>query len=160
MPPNPSARAATPNRIPPNRPSRQREQPNPQSAKDENGNPMVSVPGFLLRRLYRKGSLRNADGGCEFTLENRLGSGYAQRMLPLAIDGADMNPDKVAFILDGKTTPFSAVSPDAAFTLAMNKTITVRINGASLSPGPHTVAMGFVVPGIGALRFDFTDVVE
>lgn len=121
---------------------------------------MVSVPGFLLRRLYRKGSLRNADGGCEFTLENRLGSGYAQRMLPLAIDGADMNPDKVAFILDGKTTPFSAVSPDAAFTLAMNKTIVVRINGAALAPGPHTVAMGFVVPGIGALRFDFTDVVE
>ena len=38
---------------------------------------MVSVPGFLLRRLYVKESLKNTDTGFEFLLRNRLGSGYA-----------------------------------------------------------------------------------
>ena len=38
---------------------------------------MISVPAFLLRRLYVKGSLRNAAGGFEFQMKNGLGSGYA-----------------------------------------------------------------------------------
>ena len=38
---------------------------------------MVSVPGFLLKRLYQRGSLKNNDTGFEFQLGNRLGSGYA-----------------------------------------------------------------------------------
>ncbi len=120
---------------------------------------MVSVPGFLLRRLYKKGSLRNISGGCEFTLENRLGSGYAHAILPLAIDGVEVDRERTAFVLDEVRTPFSAVSRDATFTLAMNTAIVVRIDGVTLTPGAHTIAMGFEVPGLGALRFDFTDVV-
>ena len=38
---------------------------------------MVSVPGFLLRRLYVKGSLKNAEGGFEFQLKEIGGQGHA-----------------------------------------------------------------------------------
>ena len=51
---------------------------------------MVSVPGFLLRRLYVKGSLRNATGGFEFQIKNTLGSGYARGMLPVSVDGREL----------------------------------------------------------------------
>lgn len=121
---------------------------------------MVSVPGFLLRRLYRKGSLRNTEGGLEFRLENRLGSGYAQGIAPLVIDGVEIPLQDAAFVLDGTITPFSAISKDNTFTLALNKTIGVRVSGATLTPGVHTIEMGFDVPGLGTLRFDFTDAVE
>lgn len=121
---------------------------------------MVSVPGFLLRRLYRKGSLRNTDDGVEFRLENRLGSGYAQGMTPIVIDGEEVPLQDAAFALDGVETPFSAIGKDNTFTLALNKTIGVRISGATLTPGVHTIEMGFDVPGLGTLRFDFTDAVE
>ena len=36
---------------------------------------MVSVPGFLLRRLYVKKSLRNTAAGFEFQIKNGLGCG-------------------------------------------------------------------------------------
>lgn len=121
---------------------------------------MVSVPGFLLRRLYQKGSLRNTDEGVEFRLENRLGSGYAQGMTPIVIDGVEVPLQDAAFALDGTTTPFSAISKDSAFTLALNKTIGVRVSGVTLTPGVHKIEMGFEVPGLGTLRFDFTDAVE
>ena len=49
---------------------------------------MVTVPGFLLRRLYVKQSLRNTEDGFEFQLRNRLGSGYAHKMWPLKLDAA------------------------------------------------------------------------
>ncbi len=121
---------------------------------------MVSVPGFLLRRLYRRGTLRNTEDGFEFQLENRLGSGYAHGMLPIAVDGEEVALDRAAFVLDEALTPFESVSRASTFTLAMNRTIVVRVEGTVLSAGTHTISMGFDVPGIGTLKFDFTDVVE
>lgn len=121
---------------------------------------MVSVPGFLLRRLYVKGSLKNTADGFEFQLLNRLGSGYAFGMRPLTVDGRELPLSDSTFDLDGETTAFSEVSHDRTFTLAMNTSITVRVAGETLEPGPRKIGMGFDVPGLGHLAFDFTDVVE
>ena len=119
---------------------------------------MVTVPGFLLRRLYVKGSLRNTDSGFEFQLRNSLGSGYAHRMLPLSVDGVEVPLESASFALEGEETPFAAVSRERTFTLALNTSITIRVSGATLDAGPRKIGMGFEVPGLGELRFDFTDV--
>ncbi len=118
---------------------------------------MVSVPGFLLRRLYVKGSLKNAAGGFEFELRNSLGSGYSQKVWPLKLDGEELQAERSCFIVDGKETPFSDVSTDNTFSLEVNKTITIWTDGVALEPGVHTIEMGFDVPGLGTMTFDFTD---
>ena len=120
---------------------------------------MVTVPGFLLRRLYVKQSLKNVPLGFQFQLRNRLGSGYAHKLWPLTVDGNEVPLTKTSFILEGHQAAFNDVSKENAFTLSMNKTITVRVEGVILEPGPHKVGMGFDVPGLGTLKFDFTDVV-
>jgi hypothetical protein len=120
---------------------------------------MVSVPGFLLRRLYVKGSLRNEGGGFEFQLRNGLGSGYAHKMWPLKLDGEELPASSASFQRDGLPVAFTEVSKQNTFTLAMNKDITIQTEGVALTPGPHKVEMGFDVPGLGTLRFDFTDLV-
>lgn len=118
---------------------------------------MVSVPGFILRRLYVKGSLKNAAAGFEFELRNILGSGYSTKVWPLKLDGEELQATASYFIVGGKETPFSDVSADNTFSLEINKTITVWTDGAALEPGVHTIEMGFDVPGLGTMRFDFTD---
>ena len=118
----------------------------------------MRVPGFLLRRLYVNGSLRETDDGFEFQLRNRLGSGYARRMLPLTIDGQELDPATTTFEVDGKQFTFAQVSPETPFTLAMNKTTIIRAQGSRLGAAPHKVGMGFEVPGLGMLSFDFTDI--
>jgi len=121
---------------------------------------LVSVPGFLLRRLYVKGSLKNTPTGFEFKLMNKLGSGYAHGMAPLIVDGVDQPPSKVYFITDGVETTFDQVSKENVFTLAMNRDITVWVDGVTLEAGDRKIGMGFAVPGLGTLNFDFTDVIE
>lgn len=121
---------------------------------------MVSVPGFLLRRLYVKGSLKNAARGFEFELRNSLGSGYSPKVWPLKVDGEELQATASYFIVDGKETPFSDVSSDNTFSLEVSKTITIWTDGVVLDPGVHTIEMGFDVPGLGTMRFDFTDEVE
>ena len=120
---------------------------------------MVSVPGFLLRRLYVKGSLCNAPDGVQFQLKNSLGSGYARAMLPVALDEEEVPLDKAFFIVDGAQTPFSSVSEESPFTIALNKVITILVEGTSLEPGTHKVEMGFVVPGLGKLKFNVKDTI-
>ena len=118
---------------------------------------MVTVPGFLLRRLYVKGSLRSTDTGFEFQLRNGLGSGYAHRLWPLTVDDQELPSETTFFVLDGVSTPFSEVSKENTFTLALNTTITIRAEGAALPSGACKIGMGFDVPGLGTLKFDFAD---
>ena len=120
---------------------------------------MVTVPGFLLRRLYLKGSLRNTSSGFEFQLRNRLGSGYAHKLWPLTVDGAEVQLEATSFVFQDKPIRFSEVSRENTFTLALNTVITIRVDSVTLEPGARKVGMGFDVPGLGTLRFDFTDVV-
>ena len=96
---------------------------------------MVSVPGFLLRRLYAKGSLKNAAVGFEFQLMNSLGSGYSTKVWPLKVDGDEIPTGQSYFIVDDKETRFGDVSPDNTFALEMNKAITIWVDAASLEPG-------------------------
>ena len=121
---------------------------------------MVTVPRFLLRRLYVKRSLRNTADGVEFQLKNNLGSGYAHKMQPLKIDDESIDPDKTLFFPEGEgPVQFSEVSKEKTFTLAMNKSITIQAEEIILEPGQHKIEMGFDIPGLGTLRCDFTDII-
>lgn len=120
---------------------------------------MITVPGFLLRRLYVKGSLKATPSGLEFVLKNGLGSGYAHRLWPLKVDGVEVPSESAVFILDGEETAFAEVSKEKTFTLAMNRSIVIRAEVPGFTDGPHKLEMGFDVPGLGTLRFDFTDTV-
>ncbi len=119
---------------------------------------MVTIPGFLLRRLYVRGSLRNVDHGVQFQLLNRLGAGYARRLLPLALDGREVPLEQCSFTVDGQDFSFEVVSAETPFTLDLDKATTITISDASLTSEPHTIGMGFEVAGLGVLQFDFTDV--
>ena len=118
---------------------------------------MVTIPSFILRRLYVKGSLRNTEGGMEFQILNKLGAGQARRLLPLTLDGDEIPLENCEFNLEGEKVPFAEVSKERPFTMALNKLTTITANGVTLTEGSHTVGMAFEVGGLGVLKFDFFD---
>jgi hypothetical protein len=117
----------------------------------------LKVPPFLLRRLYVKGSLTPTPEGFEFQLSNRLGSGYARRLMPLTLDGAELDMARTTFEVDGRHVTFDSVGAETPFTLAMNKTTTIAYSGETLDDGPHKIGMRFEVAGLGEMAFDFSD---
>jgi hypothetical protein len=120
----------------------------------------MQVPGFLLRRLYVKGSLRNVNGGFAFELKNSLGSGYAERVLALSVDGEEVPLERATFTADGETVPFGEITAERPFTLAMNRAVTVTVDGRTLDEGKHKLGIGFVVTGMGEMKFDVTDAID
>ncbi len=119
----------------------------------------MQVPGFLLRRLYVKGSLRNVEGGYELDLKNSLGSGYAEQVLPLTVDAVEVPLEDASFVVENEVTRFDAVSSEKPITLALNRVVTIRVEGAPIQAGKHKIGIGFVVTGMGKMQFDITDAV-
>jgi hypothetical protein len=118
---------------------------------------MLLVPSFLLRKLYVKGSLQSTPDGLSFRLRNSLGSGYAEAMSPLTLDGRELPMEDTYFSVDSEPRSFDTVSKDNPFGLLLNQDTVITVENISLSPEPHTVGMGFKVPGLGMLKFDFID---
>ncbi|MBI2856542.1 MAG: hypothetical protein HYX93_06830 [Chloroflexi bacterium] len=121
---------------------------------------MITVPGFLLRRLYVKGSLRNSGEGFLFKLKNQMGSGYARKLMPLTVDGEGVPAKDCFFTAQEERFPFSAVSEETPFTLTLNRTTTIEVVGRTLDKGSHKIGLAFEVAGLGHLSFDFVDVVQ
>lgn len=119
----------------------------------------MQVPAFLLRRLYVKGSLRNVNGGFEFDLKNGLGSGYAEQVLPLTVDGAEVPIADARFIVDGEVLRFNEVSSERTMTLGLNKLVTIAVDGRTIEAGKHKLGIGFIVTGMGKMEFDVTDAI-
>ena len=119
---------------------------------------MPLVPAFILRRLYVKGSLKNAPDGWQFTLRNSLGSGYAVGLVPVVLDDEQTIPmSKTWFENDGIIVTFDQVTENNTFGLKMNNEIVINVTGEQLNPGEHAVYFGCIIPGIGKIGFDFTD---
>ena len=118
---------------------------------------MVSVPSFLLRKLYVKGSLKNTEKGFQFQLRNSLGSGYAHKMMALEVDDRILDITNCFFWQNEKRQCFDQVSTSNTFTLAMNSDITIQVDNIELDSNPHKITMAFDVPGLGNLKFNFTD---
>ena len=118
---------------------------------------MVSVPSFLLRKLYVKGSLKNTEKGFQFQLRNSLGSGYAHKMMALEVDDRILDITNCFFWQNEKRQCFDQVSKSNTFTLAMNSDIKIQVDNLELDSNPHKITMAFDVPGLGNLKFNFTD---
>ncbi len=118
---------------------------------------MIKVPAFLLKRLYVKGSLRNMDEGFAFLLKNSLGSGYAEALLPLKVDGKDVPLADSFFLHSGEPVCFTAVTKASPFTLGLNRETSMQVKGHRLEPGPHRLGIGFTVVGLGDLSFEVVD---
>jgi len=118
------------------------------------------VPAFILRRLYVKGSLHNRDDGWGFKLKNTLGSGYAKGLIPVTVDGTEIALDHSFFDNEGAETSFTAVTDENTFSLKLNRDILLYFRGDQLEAGERKIGLGFIVPGLGTLKFDFNDEVE
>ena len=117
----------------------------------------LKVPGFLLRRLYVRGSLRRTENGFQLELKNTLGSGYARRLLPLQVNGEALALEACFFEVEGERHAFADVTPESPFSLALNRTSVLGGEGVSLPEGLVEVTIGFEVQGLGDLSFSVKD---
>jgi hypothetical protein len=103
----------------------------------------VRVPGFLLRQLYVKGSLRNDSGGFSLQARNPLGDGTLTRIGRISVDGQDIAPEDVSARREGDPTTYRAadVSPRSPVSFQRGDVVTFHVAGWELEPGEHALEL-------------------
>ena len=92
----------------------------------------MGIPDFLLRKLYRKGSLRStADGRFAFTLKNVLGTATVVAPPRVVVNGIAYPADK----LESKQVRPADITPRTPFVFRKGDRITVRMAGHLLRGG-------------------------
>ena len=92
----------------------------------------MGIPDFLLRKLYRKGSLRTTgDGRFAFTLKNVLGTATVVAPPRVVVNGILYPPDA----LESKQVRPASITERTPFLFRKGDRVTVRMAGHLLRGG-------------------------
>ena len=119
----------------------------------------MQVPGFLARRFYVAGSLRNTATGFQLQAQNPMGAGTLVGIGHLSVDSRRIPPEAVSAVRDGDPTPLHAkdVSPRQPIRVAVGDRITLFVAGQTLAPGHHRLEVELYEVNMGRLRFTIGD---
>ena len=117
---------------------------------------MPTIPAFMLKQMYVKGSLHNSADGFSLTVRNHLAPGTLVG-LGLVVDGAPVDPAALAVVVRDIRTPAPAVTPETPLPFPTNTPVTLDVTGAPLPPGPHTLALQAQTREIGPVTIEVND---
>jgi len=114
---------------------------------------MGSIPSFLLKKLYAKGSLKNTATGFELAIQNTLAPGIIVGLAPLRVDGTEYPLEKTTAILpDGRRVSTADVSADSPLCFAVGDKVTIRVEGKPLPTGRHKLIISPMTKEAGILQ--------
>ncbi len=116
------------------------------------------IPSMLLKKLYTLGSLKNADGGVQFSVKNRLSDVDLVGIRKVAIDGKDIPLDTVTLALsDGRALRPSDITAAKPLPFPLRAAITVQTKLPPIAKGKHEIEIGFEAKTYGKLQFKVDD---
>ncbi len=118
---------------------------------------MVRVPGFLLKKLYVKKSLKNTEDGFEFELNNVLADATIVEPLTLIVDKEEIPQENVKIIFEGKELRATDINTSNPIPFKVKTKITVKVYGKKLEPGKHSIELKTKAKEYGELKFTFKD---
>ena len=119
---------------------------------------MPTIPPFMLKQLYVKGSLHNTESGFAFTLRNHLAPASLVG-LGLAVDDAPVPGGALTVVMNDARTPAVAITAATPALFPTNTPTHVEVTGAPLPPGPHKIALLATTREIGPVTIEVSDTV-
>lgn len=120
----------------------------------------MSVPAFILRRLYVKGSLKNVENGFEFSLKNVLADAELVKPLEIYVNDTRIPLESITLIAGTTSISNKDLSDSNPVKFSLNMTVTIRVNGVRLEPGEHKITLVVAVKGYGMIKFDLRDILS
>jgi hydroxymethylglutaryl-CoA reductase (NADPH) len=121
---------------------------------------MSSVPPFLLKKLYVKGSLRNTATGFELAIQNTLAPGTIAGLVPLKVDDVEYPLEKTGMVLpDGRKVSAADVSAASPLRFAVGDRVIIQVEGEPLPAGLHKITISPKTKEAGLLEIAAQDTI-
>lgn len=125
------------------------------------GNKLSSIPVFLLKKLYVKGSLRNTAEGFELAIQNTIAPGTIVGMLPIVVDGKEYTLEQTRVVVtDGKMLTSADVSTRSPLKFGVGQKVTIQVKGEPLSSGLHKLVLSPKTKEAGTLKIPVDDTIK
>ncbi len=120
---------------------------------------MAVVPDFLLKRIYKKGSLKQTDTGVEFQLKNVLGPGTISGLEFIQINDYKFTKEFISFITQGKNNSAKEISEanPVYFRLGQEGIIKLSEQINCLKDGINKIIISLSNPEAGNVTVTFED---
>jgi len=121
---------------------------------------MGSVPAFLLKKLYVKGSLKNTATGFELAIQNTLAPGTIVGLAPLQVDDVEYPLQQIRVILpDGRKISAADISAGSPLHFAIGAKVTIQVEGKALPAGLHKLTISPKTKEAGTLQIPAEDTI-
>lgn len=119
---------------------------------------MSIIPEFLIKRVYKKGSLKETEDGVCFDLKNVLGPGFISGFSFVKINDAIFESCKVKFITQGVEIPAETVNEANPIGFRMGQEGTLVMKGAKcLKDGINQIIIELINPEAGIVKLSLSD---
>jgi hydroxymethylglutaryl-CoA reductase (NADPH) len=116
------------------------------------------IPKMLLRRLYTFSSLKNIEGGVQFSVKNRLSDAKLTKIVAIKINNDPLPLDQMTLTLsDGRRLTPLEVSPQMPLEFPLRETLDITTRVPSLPAGKYSIELLFRAEPFGDLHFDVDD---
>jgi hypothetical protein len=119
---------------------------------------LPTIPPYLLKQLYVKGSLQVAEDGFQFSLQNNLASATITG-LELLVDSRQVPAESMEVSHEGIRTPVADITADTPFRFTAGSKVTVLVRGLKLGPGTHDLSISLITREIGAVTVSISDTI-
>lgn len=121
---------------------------------------MSIIPEFLIKRLYKKGSLKETADGISFELKNILGPGVISGINFVKINDQHFGAEAIKFLTSGIMASGTEVSPDNPVKFRLNQEGKLILEGAKgLKEGINKIIVEIMNPEAGNVQITLTDTV-
>lgn len=117
----------------------------------------MQIPSFMLKQMYRQGSLANQAGCFEFEVHNPVMPATIVTVKELTVGGMTYGLEEVEFTQGGVTRPGTAVSEDQPVDFSKGDVVSIRVKGYNLNPGEHTILLQVHTEEFGTLKIEVQD---
>lgn len=119
---------------------------------------MSIIPEFLMKRVYKKGSLKEIEDGVCFELKNVLGPGFISGFDCVKFNDATFGPDKVKFVTQGAEISAETVTEENPIGFRLGQEGTLILKGAKcLKDGINQIIIELMNPEAGKVKLSLSD---
>lgn len=119
---------------------------------------MSIIPEFLIKRVYKKGSLKETDDGVCFDLKNVLGPGFISGFCFVKVNDAIFESAKVKFVTQGVEIPAETVTEANPLGFRLGQEGTLILKGAKcLKDGINQIIIELMNPEAGVVKLSLSD---
>ncbi|MBO9539159.1 hypothetical protein J7643_01050 [bacterium] len=117
----------------------------------------MQIPAFLLKQMYRQGSLANHAEGFRFEVHNHMMSATIVGIDAIAVGGELAPLEGLEFSALGEVRGGHAISEQAPVPFAKGVTVSVSVRGEPLAEGTHHLTFKVRTGEFGPIHLDVTD---